>query len=189
MTSLGSGIFLFEILKDVSYAKTVARNLVGVGWADTLAGGANLVLTFLGLVGCVEHTVCRHDKVCFLRNMQAALQLVTTLLQRLSLVHEEIGSKYHTVTDNVHLSTLENTRGDGTKHVLLAFELQRMSGIGASLEAGYNVILWGQNVDHLSFTFIAPLQSEQDVNLTLIHLFLLFDFNFFVAFFIRVCLA
>jgi hypothetical protein len=45
-----------------------------------------------------------------------------------------------------------------------------MAGIRATLEAGYNVILWCQYVDHLSFSFVAPLQSEQDVNFTLIHL-------------------
>ena len=44
-----------------------------------------------------------------------------------------------------------------------------MTGVGATLEAGYHIILWGQHVDHLSFTFIAPLQTEQDVNFTLIH--------------------
>ena len=64
-----------------------------------------------------------------------------------------------------------------------------MSRIGATLKAGNHVILRGQDIDHLSFTFIAPLQTQQDVNLTFVHLSLavfVVVFFFFEAFFIRV---
>ena len=64
-----------------------------------------------------------------------------------------------------------------------------MAGIGAALEAGYNVILGGQHVDHLSFSFIAPLEPQQDVYFSFVHYLLLFCFVCFFVFFCLVSLA
>ena len=111
---------------------------------------------------------------------------MAALFQCLGFVHEEVGSQHHTIADDIDLTTLKDTRGDRAQHVLLAFELQRVAGIGTALKTGNNIILRGQHIDHLAFSFIAPLQSQQDVNFTLIHL--LFVFVEFFNFFCRVIL-
>ena len=112
---------------------------------------------------------------------------MAALFQCLGFIHEEIGSQHHTIANDIDLTSLEDTRGDRAQHVLLAFELQRVAGIRTALKTGNNIILRGQHVDHLTFTFIAPLQSQQDINFTLIHL--LFVFVEFFILFCRVILA
>jgi len=67
--------------------------------------------------------VGRHDEVGLLGDMKTLLQGVTTGLQGLGLLHEEVGSEDNAIADDVNLTTLENTRGDGAEHILLAIEL------------------------------------------------------------------
>ena len=108
VTGLSGSILFREVLQDIAHTETVAAHLVGIGGADALARRTHLVLALLGLVGSIEHTMRRHNQVCFLRNMQSALQLVSALLQRFGLVHKQVGSQHHAVADNVHLATLED---------------------------------------------------------------------------------
>ena len=70
MARLQFGIFRFEILEDVAHAQSVARNLVGIGRTDALAGGAHLVLALLSLVGSVQHAMSRHNEMGFPRDVQ-----------------------------------------------------------------------------------------------------------------------
>ena len=190
MACLCSSILLREVLQDITHAQTVTRHFVGICRTDALTRSAYLVLTFLGLVGSVQHAVCRHDEMCLLRDVQTRLQLVAALLQCFCLVHEEVGSQHHAIADDVHLTALEDARGDRAQHVLLAFELQRVTGVGTTLEASHYVILRGQHVDHLTFSFVAPLESQQNVNLSFVHCFCVFlVVSFFFTFlFCRVSL-
>ena len=111
-----------------------------------------------------------HNQVGLLRDVQTLLQLVTTGLQCLGLFHEQVGSQHHAIADDVYLTALEDTGRNRTQHILLTFELQGVACIGTALKTSYHIILWGQHVNHLSFTFVAPLQTQQDVNFSLIHL-------------------
>ena len=169
MAGLVGSILLFEVVEDVTYAQTVAAHLVSIGRANALTGGAYLVLALLCLVGSVEYAVGGHDEMCLLRNVQALTQLMAAGLQCLCLLHEEVGGEHDAIADNVYLATLEDARGDGAKNILLTFKLQGVSSIGTALETGYHIILRGQHVDHLTFSFVAPLESQQDINFTLIH--------------------
>ena len=119
-----------------------------------------------------------HDEMSLARDVQARAQLVATSLQRLGLIHKEIGSEHHSITDDVNLSALENTRGDTAKHILLSLEFESVTSIRSALESCNNIITRGQYIDHLSFSFIAPLQSEQDVNFSFVHCFVFFLFCF-----------
>ena len=180
MTGLGGSILLVEAVQNVTHAQTVTAHLVGIRRTDALTRGANLVLTLCSLIGSVQHTVRGHNQVCLLRDVQTRLQLVAARLQGLCLVHEEVRGKDHTVANDVDLATLENARGHRAQHVLLTLELQRVTSIRTTLETGYHIILRGQHVDHLTFSFIAPLQSQQNVNFSFVHccFFLSFILNF-----------
>ena len=169
MACLGGSIFLLKMLQNVAHAQTGAAYLVGIGGANALTRGAHLVLALLSLVGGIEHAVGGHNEVRLLRNMQALLQRVSALLQRLGLVHEEVGSQHHTIAYNVHLVTLEDARRDAAQHIFLPLKLQCVPGIGASLESGYNIIAGSEHVNYLSLAFVAPLQTQQDVNLSFVH--------------------
>ena len=111
------------------------------------------------------------------------MQVVATGLKCLGFVHEEVWSKHHTISNNVHLATLEDAGGDGTQHILLAFKFQRVTGIRSSLETGNHIVLRGQHIDHLTFSFVAPLQAQQDINFSFVHnaLFIQFFYSLFCS--------
>ena len=50
----------------------------------------------------------RHDEMCFLRDVESRLQLMSATLQVAGLIHEEIGSQHHAITNHIHLTTLED---------------------------------------------------------------------------------
>ena len=97
------------------------------------------------------------------------MQIMTAGLQSLSLVHKQIGSQNNTITDDIDLSTLKDSRWNGTQHILLTFELQRMTSIRTTLETGHNIVLRGQYINHLTFSFVAPLQTKQDIYFSFVH--------------------
>ena len=99
---------------------------------------------------------------------------MSTCFECLGLVHEEVRSQHHAITNNIHLAPLEDTRGNGAKHILLTFKLQCVASIGTTLKTSYHVVLRGQYIDHLTFSFVTPLQTEQDINFSLIHFFIVF---------------
>ena len=171
MAGLGGCIFLLEVLQNITHTQAGAAHLVGIGGADALAGGAHLVLAFLSFVGSIEHTVGGHNEVCLLRDVQALLQWVPALFQCFCLIHEEVGSQHHAVADDIYLVALEDARGNAAQHIFLSLEFQCVPCVGAALETGHHVIAGSEHVDYLSLAFIAPLQSQQDVNLSFVHHF------------------
>ena len=182
MTCFGSSILLLEIVEDITYTQTSTANLISIGRANTLTRRTYLILTLLSLVSSIEHTVGRHNQVSLLRNVQTLLQRMTTGLQCLGFLHEEVGSQHYAITNDVYLTTLEDTRRDRAQHILLPLKLQCMTGIGTALKTGNNIVLGSQHVDYLTLSFVAPLQTEQDIYFTLIHclyLFIIFVFCFF----------
>jgi hypothetical protein len=42
--------------------------------------------------------------------------------------------------------------------------MERVSGIRTALETGYNIIIRGENIHHLTFTLVAPLQTEYHID-------------------------
>ena len=59
-----------------------------------------------------------------------------------------------------------------------------MSRIGSTLKTSYNVVAWCEHVHDLSFTFIAPLQSQQDINFTFVHCCFIMCVYFYLFFFL-----
>ena len=181
MASLCLCICLFEVLEDIAYTQTVAGNLIGIGGTNALAGGTYLVFALLGLIGGIEQTMGGHDEMGLLGDMQALLEFMAAGLESLGFLHEQVGSQDDTITDDIRFSALEDARGNGAKHVLLALELQRMTGIGTALKTSHHIILRGEHINYLTFSFVAPLQTQQDIYFSLIHCcFIYFGSFFFV---------
>ena len=140
MTSFGFSIFLFEVMQDITYTQTVTANLIGISRTDTFTRRAYFSITFRSFVSGVQYAVGRQDEMRFLRNMQARFQVMTGCFQCFSLCLEESRIKHHAITNDIHLVTLENSRGNRTEHILLPFELECMSGIRSALEASHNIV-------------------------------------------------
>jgi len=66
---------------------------------------------------------------------------------------------HNTVADDVLQPRAKNARRHRMEHELFTVENKRMPGVGASLEAGDDVVLGGKNVNNLSFAFVSPLET------------------------------
>ena len=66
---------------------------------------------------------------------------MTGLFQLFRFIHKQVGSKHHSVSDNIDFTTLENARGNASQHIFLPFELQSMSRIRASLKTSNDIIV------------------------------------------------
>ena len=102
--------------------------------------------------------------MCFFREFQGVLEVHTSLAECLSFLHEEYRIKHHTVADEVGFFVLEDAGGDGAEHIFLAVELQSVTGIGPSLETCHNVVARSEHIHNFTFTLVAPLEAEQNVN-------------------------
>lgn len=157
VAGFGGGILLVEVVQQVAHAQTVATHLVGIGRTDALACRPHFGIALGSLISGVEQTVGRHDEMSLLRNVKALLQVVTRGFERFGLSLEEGRVEHHAVTDDIHLVALKNSRRNRAEYILLAFELQRMAGIRATLKTGHHVIARRQYVDDFAFAFVAPL--------------------------------
>ena len=106
---LMSLILSLEVIQNVANTQTSTAHLIGISRTNALACSSHLVLTLRGFDGSIEHTMSRHDEMCFFRDIETALQVVTALLKILGLLHEKVWSQYHTITNDVYLATLKNT--------------------------------------------------------------------------------
>ena len=123
--------------------------------ADALARGAHFVLALGSFVGAVEDAVCGQDQVSAGADVQAAFEVVAGSFQFAGLLHEKVGGDDAAVADDVQLALVEDARGDGAEHKLLAIEDDGVTGIGATGEAGYNVVFGGEDINDLTFSFVA----------------------------------
>ena len=158
---------------NVTNTKTVAARFVHVGRSDALEGGANLVLSFGGLRSGIQQTVRRKNQVGFPRDDQALEAFGLHIQQLVNFLAEDDGVHDHAVANNVQRILVEDARGNRVQHVLDSVKLQGVSCIGAALKAGYHVVATGQYVHNFPFSFVPPLEAEQDV-CSLAHSF--FDF-------------
>ena len=143
--------------QDVAHADAVAGNLVGVGGADALEGGAYLGAALGLLVGGVHHAVGGQDEVGFLADKQVLCGIDTFLGEGVNLLAEDAGLDEDPVAYEVGFLLVEDAAGDDVQHMLGAVELEGMASVGAALETGYYVVFGGQDVDNLTLAFVAPL--------------------------------
>ena len=50
------------------------------------------------------------------------------------------------------------------EHESVSVKHEGMPRIGAALEACDHLVIRGQDIDHLAFAFVAPLEPEYDIN-------------------------
>jgi hypothetical protein len=51
------------------------------------------------------------------------------------------------------------------KHIAFVVEMERVTRIGTALEAGDNIVAGCKHINNLAFAFVAPLQTENYINL------------------------
>ena len=101
----------------------------------------------------------RQDQVRLFGDQQLALYVDAVGLQRGDLVGQDHRVDHDAVADDIDRSVAENPGRNRVEHVFFAFEMEGMSGVRPTLETGDHLIVGGQYVHHLSFTFVTPLQT------------------------------
>ena len=149
------------LVQQVLHADADARVLVHVARADAAAGGADLVLAELLLVGAVQQQVVRHDEVGVAAHAQVVAADAAPA-QRLDLAEEDVRVDDDAVADDAGLGLVEDAGGDEVELELLAVPDDGVAGVVAALEARDHVGLLGQQVGDLAFALVAPLGADND---------------------------
>ena len=69
-----SRIFLFEVMKYITYTDTVTADFIRISRADTFSGSSYFGIPLGSFVSGVEDTVCRKNKMSFLSDVQTFFQ-------------------------------------------------------------------------------------------------------------------
>ena len=146
--------------KQVADTQTGAGSLVRVGGSNALEGGTDFHVAFLLLVCRIQQLVCGQNEVCFLGNKKIVGRGKPHGHQRVDFLLKSYRVNHHTITDNIDFLLVENTGWDNVEHMADAVELQRVSGVGTALEAGYHIVFRGHHIHDLAFSFITPLQTK-----------------------------
>ena len=149
------------LVQQVLHADADARVLVHVARADAAAGGADLVLAELLLVGAVQQQVVRHDEVGVAADAQVVAADAAPA-QGLDLAEEDVRVDDDAVADDAGLGLVEDARRDEVELELLAVPDDGVAGVVAALEARDHVGLLGQQVGDLAFALVAPLGADND---------------------------
>ena len=148
----------------VANPQTVAARLVHVGRSDTLEGGADLGLAFRSFGGCVEQAVGRQDQVRLARDEQPGRDVEVVFGQIVDLFGQDHRVDHHAVAHHIDRLFVENARGDGMQYVFYPAEFQRVSGVGAALETGDDVVAGREHVHDFSFAFVSPLETQKKID-------------------------
>ena len=103
-----------------------------------------------------------HYKVCLPGYPEYLRQVGALFLKSLGLLAEQYRIKHYPIAYEID-AIPENTGRDGTQHDLPAVKLKSVSGIGAALETRHRIITRSKHVNHFSFSFVAPLETKEDV--------------------------
>lgn len=77
VTSFRRTVFLFEIMKDITYTNTVTANFIRISRANAFTGCSYFRISLGCFVSSVQYAVCRKDEMSFLRNVQTLFQWVS----------------------------------------------------------------------------------------------------------------
>ena len=163
---LGNGAFAHERretsrVEDVTDSQPDTPRLVGVGGADALERGADLVVAAHRLGDRVVRLMPREDQVSTARHLQlgagdaSRLERVDLLEQRRQIDDDAVGDH----RDHV---VVQDPRRNELQGVLLAADHHGVAGVVAALVAHHVGVLLRQQVDDLGFALIAPLGSDDD---------------------------
>ena len=86
----------------------------------------------------------RQYEVGLAGDAQPLVEHHTGILQLLCLLGEEDRVEHHAVTDDIDRPALEDSRWHRSQDVGLALDLQRVTGIRATLEAPDDIVMGGQ---------------------------------------------
>ena len=101
--------------------------------------------------------------------MQATVEVVACGFQLLSLCHKKVGRDDAAVANDIQLTLVEDTGGNGAKNEFLAVEDDGMTSVGTAGKTCHDVVFGSEDIDDFSFSFVAEYDAQQGVNFSLFH--------------------
>src|SRR4030067_3026696 len=83
--------------------------------------------------------------------------IVSVLFQGNKFAEKQGMINHHAVSDHADFILVQDSRGYQMENILLIFYHNRMPGVRSALIAHHNIAIPGEIIDHLRFSFIAPL--------------------------------
>ena len=147
-------------VEQVVHADADAVDLVGVGRADTAAGGADLMLAEETLGHLVERAMVRRDDMCSLTHQQAgavhaAAFKTVNLLEQHFRIHDDA------VADHGGDVRADDAGRQQVQRIHLVADHHAVAGIVAAVETGHIVHFGTDQIGSLAFAFVAPLSADQ----------------------------
>src|SRR5258708_25789348 len=93
---------------------------------------------------------------------ELALYIDTKRFERAHFLDERSWIDDHTIADNSLYTGAKNAAGDEFQYVLLFADEDRVPCVVAALIASDDFEAVGKKIDHLAFTFVAPLGTENN---------------------------
>ena len=149
-------------LHQIRHPQAGARGLVAVGRADAALGRADLRVAFPQLALFIERAVIGQNEVGAITDQQILPDLDLELAQPFDLGDERDRIDHDAVADHADFAAPQNSRRDQVENVFRAAMDDGVAGVIPALAADDDVRLGGEDIDDLSFAFIAPLRADQN---------------------------
>ncbi len=155
---LGKALFVEQI----GHADGATGNLVFVGRADALAGRADLGGAAGSFTRHVQRHVVRQDQRTGFGYFQARRDFDAGSFQLVDFTQQIRHGQDDAIADIASHAGTHDAGRNQLQSSLLAADDQRMAGVVAALETHHALGVIGQPIDDLTFTFIAPLRTDDD---------------------------
>lgn len=149
-------------IDQINHAKTGPGRFVTVGGTNAALRSADFVLPFEQFPLLVDHPMIGQDEVSGFAQEQVAVDLHAQLQEAFDFPDQGKGIDDHAIPDNAHFVITEDARRNEVEDVFLFAYIYSMAGVVPPLAANDDVGLFGENIDDLSLTFIAPLGANKD---------------------------
>ena len=166
MAGLCCGVFLIEVVENVAYTEAVARCFVCVGRADAFSCGTDFCIA-------LARSFAASSKRCVGRIRWAFFDSFNDFFKSMPLSQSASASSRKSTGSSttpfpIRFVSFWNTPDGMERSTYFCRRIQGCDRRWPSLEAGHGVVAGCEHIHYLSFSFVAPLQAEQNVNF---HLF------------------
>src|SRR4051812_39689851 len=102
--------------------------------------------------------------MCFTGNKQSLVYVDIHFLQCIDFFLHCYWIDDDSVSNDIFYSVMKNSGRYRMQNMFDSVELESMSRVWSTLEPGYNFIRRSKDIYNFSFSFIAPLEAEENVD-------------------------
>jgi hypothetical protein len=148
-------------LKKVNEPNPHARHFVFIGRADAATGRAYAPFAAKSFPSEINRFVVGHDEMRRLADFeQRDVRKTALFLQSIYLFHQYVWVDHDAIAEDAYFALVEHSGRNEANDSFLPVDDQGMTGVVTALKPHDDIGLLGEQVDHFSFAFIAPLNAN-----------------------------